>query len=94
MTTDAEIALAGNTAELTLDGKKLTARIISPANAEFSVESAEQEPPQKTNKGVRRLMIRLKNQDGSVRTAVLLSPHWKDGIAAGGIKTKPLAEWK
>lgn len=94
MTTDADIKLAGNTAELTQDGKKLTANILSPLNAEFSIESAEQKPPQKTNKGVRRLMIHLKNQNGKVLVAVLLSPHWKDGITAGGIKIKPLEEWK
>ena len=60
MTTDATIALEeANTAHLSLQGKQLIARILSPAGASFAIESAEQGPPQKRNEGVSRLVIRL-----------------------------------
>ncbi|MBN2593801.1 MAG: heparinase II/III family protein [Sedimentisphaerales bacterium] len=93
ITTDAEISLEKErTAKLTIDGKKLVANVISPNNAVFTIESAEQKPPQKTNKAVKRLLMRLSNADGSVRVAVLLSPVWKKGYASS-IPLKPLAEW-
>jgi hypothetical protein len=93
MTTDAEISLEKRwIARLTLDGKELVARVLSPYHAPFTVESAEQEPPQKTNKGVRRLIVRLPKAEGSVRVAVLLSPVWgKDYVSS--VAVKPLAEW-
>jgi len=93
VTTDAEISLEKErTAKLTIDGKELVAKIMSPDNAEFTVESAEQKPPQKTNKGVKRLLVQLPNAEGSVRIAVLLSPVWKNGYVSS-IPIKPLAEW-
>ena len=77
MTTDAKIDIKSKTiAELTLDGKKLTAKILSPSGAEFAVESAEQKPPQRANKGVSRLLARVKGAKGQVRISILLAPHW------------------
>ncbi len=94
MTTDAQIAIdRPNTAELSLDGKKLTARVLSPRGAKFSVESAEQEPPQKANKGVKRLMIRLPETTGELRIVVVLLPQWPDGVVAGGVGPNPLSQW-
>ena len=94
MTTDAEIAVRkGGRAALSLRGKELVARILSPAGAEFVVESAEQKPPEKTNKGVSRLMVRLPGAKGDVRLAILLSPVWSDGNVVKRIQVKPLAEW-
>lgn len=94
MTTDAEISIdKPNTAELSLNGKHLIARILSPADSSFTVESAEQEPPQKTNKGVRRLIVRLPEAHGKVRVAVLLSPVWNNGSQISSIQLKPLADW-
>jgi hypothetical protein len=78
MTTDATITPEGAAATLKLGNATLVARVLSPAGASFTVESAEQEPPQKINKSVRRLMIRLAEQSGLVRIAVLLSPAWPD----------------
>ena len=93
MTTDAKINIdEKDVAKLTLNNKELIARILSPGRASFSMESAEQEPPQKTNKGVRRLLIRLPKAEGSVRVAVLLSPVWKEG-PIHSVPIKPLAEW-
>ncbi|MCK4751901.1 MAG: heparinase II/III family protein [Planctomycetes bacterium] len=92
-TTDINIT-QDNIAELTHEGKKLVAKILSPKNAKFTIESAEQKPPQKTNKGTDRLMIRLPNSKGSVRIAVLLSPVWPDGKVVNETKIRPLKKWK
>jgi len=80
MTTDAEISLEkGLIARLTIDGKELVAEALSPSNAAFTVESAEQKPPEKTNKGVKRLILRLENAKDNVRVVIKLSPQWKGG---------------
>jgi len=94
MTTDADIAQdKPTTAELSLKGRKLIVRVLSPAGAEFTVESAEQKPPQKTNKGVNRLIVRLPEAKGNVRLAILLSPVWEDGKIVETVGINPLAKW-
>ena len=94
MTTDAKIAIKSKTvAELTLDGKTLIARILSPSGAEFAVESAEQKPPQKSNKGVSRLLARVKGAKGAVRITVLLAPAWKGFKPPAAIPLAPLSKW-
>ena len=94
MTTDASIAIEKEgTARLTLNGKELVARVLSPDRAEFTTESAERKPPEKTNKGVRRLIVRLPDAKDNVRVAVLLSPVWKDGGDVNSAPLKPLVEW-
>jgi hypothetical protein len=93
MTTDAEISLKKEwIARLTIDGKELVAKVLSPYHAPFTFESAEQKPPQKTNKGVKRLLLRLPNAEGNIRVAVLLSPVWKKGYISS-VGVKPLTEW-
>lgn len=93
MTTDAKITTKkGGIAVLHLKGRELTARILSPAGAEFSVESAEQKPPEKKNAGVSRLMVRLPNAKGNLRLAILLSPKWKNG-SVRTVELKPLSQW-
>jgi len=89
MATDAEINAEKAQATLKLGGRQLSATILSPAGAEFTVESAERQPPEKDNKGVRRLVIRLKDQAGAVRLAVLFHPVKSAEVP----KLKPLAEW-
>jgi hypothetical protein len=93
MTTDAEITLDGRRAMLKLKGKELTARILSPMGAQFTVESAEQQPPQKANRGVKRLLVRLPGQTGAVCVAVLLSPKWEKGEEVARTDIKPLVKW-
>ena len=94
MTTDAKINIKErDTAVLTLGARKLIARLLSPSAAGFAVESAQQKAPQKTNKGVRRLIVRLPNARGSVRVAILLSPIWKDKEIVTKVPIKPLAQW-
>ncbi len=94
MTTDAKIDIKSKTlAELTLDGKKLTAKILSPSNAEFATESAEQKKPEKANKGVSRLLAKVKNAKGSVRISILLAPAWKGFDPPTALPLTPLAKW-
>jgi hypothetical protein len=94
MTTDAKIDIKKkNTALLTLAGRKLTARLVSPSAAGFEIESGRQKPPQKTNKGLRRLVVRLPKARGNVRVSVLLSPVWKDKEIVSKVPIKPLAQW-
>jgi len=94
MITKAKITVRKNgLAELTLKDKKLLAQVLAPAGVNFSIESAEQEPPQSANKGYSRLMVRLPNQKGNVRVAILLSPVWQDGRVIKTIEVKPLTQW-
>ena len=94
VTTDAEITLPKEgIAELTLNGKKLLAEIAAPPGASFRIESAEQSPPQETNKGVKRLVIRLPEARGKVQVAVLFAPVWPKGERVSDVGLRPLAEW-
>jgi len=94
MTTDADVEIKeSRTAVLKLRGRELTARLLSPQNGAFTVESAEQEPPQRRNEGVKRLMVRLPQAGGNTCVAVLLSPRWKDGNVVETVEIKPLANW-
>ena len=94
MTTDAEISLEKEgIARLTIDGKELVAQVLSPYHAAFTIESAEKEPPEKANKGVKRLTLRLDDAKDNVRVAILLAPVWKDGRYTSSVELRPLAEW-
>jgi hypothetical protein len=94
MTTDAEITIEEKSvARLALRNKQLIARLLSPAGAEFIIESAEQKPPEKPNTGVRRLVARLPQANGNVRVAVLLSPVWEADNFVKGAPLKPLMKW-
>lgn len=77
ITTDATVVLqSSQKAKLTLNGKTLTARLLYPPAAAFSVSSAEQAAPQKTNTGVSRLEVKLQSQSGQVKVVMMLSPDW------------------
>jgi len=94
VTTDAKIDInEKDTAVLTLGARKLIARLLSPSATGFAIESAEQKAPQKTNKGLRRLIVRLPNTSGSLRVAILLSPVWKDKDVVATVPIKPLTQW-
>lgn len=90
--TDAAIKLKGNTAELTLEGKQMIATICEPAKAVFSIESAEQSPPEHKNEGVKKLLVKLDGVYGSQSVAVLLSPVGKQGTIKK-YQSKPLSTW-
>lgn len=90
--TDAELTVDGSTARFAINGRQLTARILAPANAVFTIQSAHQDPPQAANEGINRLTIRL---DGVTqeRISVLFSPVWTDGEVTSTDIT-PLTAWK
>lgn len=102
MHTTADITCDGATATLTLDGRKLTARILSPAGASFQVMQAGPSPasPKLERQqlkgtgshgggvGVRKLAIKLTNIT-DVTLTVLLSPGSEEPSRA----VKALAKW-
>jgi hypothetical protein len=105
MHTEAEVAVGtrGNTAILTRDGKRLEARILSPAGARFTVMSARPLPTspdrkeQNRNAGIRKLAVKLEGVTDA-RIAVLLTPLAVGGAGAGAAAAplpavRPLAEW-
>lgn len=93
--TAAEIKVNGKTATLSLNGKQLTARILSPDRAEFSVRDAQPLPGspapamQEKNRGIRKLAIHLPEVTHE-RIAVLFTPG---EVAAPAPKLVPLADW-
>ncbi|MDF7822658.1 heparinase II/III family protein [Pontiellaceae bacterium B12227] len=94
MTTDAEITVQEpGRAILRLEGKELIARVLSPAGATFSVESAEQEPPEKRNEGVSRLVVRIPEANGKLTIALLFSPQWGGDSSVSMYEIEPLNEW-
>jgi hypothetical protein len=76
--TTANVTAKGNRAELQLNGKKMFAQILSPANATFEIMKAEplqgspHPPMQAKNEGVTKLAIHLPHITNT-RVAVLLS---------------------
>jgi hypothetical protein len=94
MTTDAAIQIINpKQAELTLNGQKMTAKILSPASAAFAVESAQQPAPQKLNTGVSRLLAKVQSSTGNVTVTVLLAPQWPGNIINFSGEIIPLEKW-
>ena len=94
LTTDATIQIINpKQAELTLGGQKMTAKILSPANAVFAVESASQLAPQKLNTGVSRLLAKVPATTGNVTVSVLLAPQWPGSSSNYSGEITPLAKW-
>lgn len=94
MTTDAAVQIVNpKQAELLLNGQKLIAKILYPANAAFTSESALQPLPQKQNSGVNRLMAKIPDATGNITVAILLSPQWP-GVDNSSIPVfKDLVQW-
>lgn len=91
--TQAKVDLDGPTATLTLDDDRLQARILEPSGATFEVAAAEIAPPQKDNKGIRKLMVRLPKRTGATRIAVALVPY-RDPPPPVDHAVRPLREWR
>ena len=89
MHTRAKIELKGNQALLTQDKQQLWARILEPAEAVFSIESAAAPPPQNPNTGVQKLVVKLPSKS-PMRLAVLLSP---DRLPEKLPAVEPLSKW-
>jgi hypothetical protein len=95
---DVHLESDGRTALLTLKGKQLEARIVSPAaGVHFEVRAAEPLPSsphptgQKDNGGTRKLAIRLP-QSENLQLTVAFIPHDGQGKVESP-KVRPLAEW-
>ena len=94
VTTDATIQIINpKQAELTLGGQKMTARILSPNNATFAVESAAQLAPQKLNTGISRLLAKVPSTAGNVTVSVLLAPQWPGSTSNYSGELTPLTKW-
>jgi hypothetical protein len=89
--TKATIELHGNWAVLGQKGEKLTARILSPPGAKFSIESASPPPPENQNPNVRKLAIQLARRRGTMLLAVLFIPG--AGPEEVAPRVTPLAKW-
>ncbi len=99
--TGAEIELKpeGNAAILQKGGRRLEARILTPASARFTVrearplETSPAPPKQNDNAGIRKLAIRL--PDVQKLTLVVELTPLRDGAmaAAAPLTVRPLAEW-
>jgi len=74
--TNARISLKGNRAILTQNGKKIAVKIVSPTNARFTIESAQQKAPQKENKGVNILKVEVAASAGVSQLIVKAAPMY------------------
>jgi hypothetical protein len=74
MVTPAEVQIDGARAVLTLDGRRLTADLRSPAGARFEILSTQPPRPQRQNEGTRKLVVRLPGKVSAVRITVALTP--------------------
>ncbi|HMB96266.1 MAG TPA: DUF4962 domain-containing protein [Tepidisphaeraceae bacterium] len=88
--TTAQIEVLGSVAHLRQNGKELTARILSPGNAQFEVLSANPPPPQQQMPNLKKLVIRLHDAHGRVAIGVIFSPGEKD---EGAPEIVPLERW-
>ncbi len=79
-------------AVLSLDSRRMTVGLIEPANATFEVHSAERPPPEKTNRGMRRLEVRRRSVRGE-RIVVLFVPGNRD-TAPAEYQPIPLERWR
>lgn len=88
--TEAKIELQGSHAVLTQKGETLQARILAPADARFTIESADAPPPQHQQPNVRKLVVNLPPSQNTLRIAVLLTPG-KEAVPAPAVV--PLGSW-
>jgi hypothetical protein len=98
MTTEATIKIVDSkNATLTKGGKTLYAKILSPSNAEFSIESTappKLPPGQNPNIGTSRLVsIVAANHNLNFTMIILLSPNW-NGYKTSEAELIPLDKWE
>jgi len=91
MHTKAEVTADGSQAVLKLGGQQLTARLLSPPKAVFSVEEVSIPAPQRSLEGARRLTIKLSRPERSLRVAVLFTPGASAADTVPALT--PLAQW-
>jgi len=85
-----DIAKDGRSATLTQNGAILTARILSPAGAQFSTVATQPPPPQEPNPGLTNLVIPLAKQSAAQTIAILFTQSGDNATP----QIKPLSAWK
>jgi hypothetical protein len=80
----------GTTARLTLDGRSLEARILSPTGAAFDVQRPNPPAPQRSLDEYTKLLVRVPDARRPFRVAVLFTPA---GGETGTRRLEPLDEW-
>ncbi len=94
MHTQAKVQVAddGKSASMQLGKSAATIKVIEPAGSIITVKSAEQKPPQKSNKGISRVEVKHKTTGaGNTRLVVQISP----GSAKPFTYTPtPISDWK
>jgi hypothetical protein len=94
MTTDAEIEIVSPThAVLTQNGDRLHVDILSPAAGAFAVESAERPEPERSNRGVKRLLAQVPAGATEVTVTVSLRPEFPESGPVALPEVKPLRAW-
>jgi hypothetical protein len=91
MLTPAAVKIDGATAHLTLDKQRLSATLLSPANATWSVQDVEIVAPERPAPGIRKLTASLPQPTKDVRIVVQLTPS--PGAQTPRPKIVPLANW-
>jgi hypothetical protein len=91
MHTNADVRISGKTATLRQNGKTMTAKILSPADATFDVTEIRLPPPQLPVRNTRKLYIRLPDARKHITITVLFTPGDEP---SGGVRVVPLRDWE
>lgn len=94
MHTRAQVAISGNIATLTRNGKAVKAVIVRPAGAVWSAGPCNPPPPQSQNNGVTKLTFRVTaNGTFDGRFVVAFIPEKAGAIAPDAVQVLPLVNW-
>ena len=88
--TAATVTLDGARATLERGGKRLYAKLLSPAGAAFAASTPSLDPPQRPLRGITKLTVKLPDKVTDTRIAILVSPV----ADAATPEVRPLAEWR
>lgn len=92
MHTRANVKADGAKALLELNSKSLHAQILSPGEACFEVQEVNLAPPQRSSKGLRKLLVRLPAPVSRAQLAVLLTPG-ETMPEESSVPVVPLEQW-
>lgn len=91
MHTQADVQIEGRTATMTIGDSTAKLKVLEPTDAKLTVASAEQKPPQRSNKGISRIAVNHKQDSGSARIVIQISPSTSDDFT---YEPNPLTDWK
>jgi hypothetical protein len=89
-TTRSRIELTETGARLSQDNAQIQLRILEPSGAKFAIESAAQKPPEKDNKGVQMIQLRIPGATGKTRIVIAIEVTKFD---SSDLDLTPLANW-